>query len=251
MSCVTMQDAHCSTLEEDKKQHYEVTNEYYRKSALHRDGYYDAKKSGELKHETLQLKIWEIFASFLDKILCDNVGIVNIIDIGCGRGDFTTDLVERYPQFEEIIGLDVLRETIDIATENAKRFDKLSFIQANLLNIPFKDKNFDITICVNLLHHIHFDDLNKAIAELSRITDKYLILEIRNKKNVFNFWYKLMILLKFKYIHVYGNSVSEISALLKKHNFKFQMSKGIFSFKNACRRLVLVYKRNNVELTSD
>lgn len=242
-----MHDFHCSPPENDKKLHYELTKEHFRESALHKDGYYDAKKRGKLKHDIWQRKIWDICISMLDKLLQNSPEIMRVIDIGCGRGDFTIELAKRYPQFEEIVGIDFLREAIGIARKNAKQFDKVSFKRENLLNIPFKDKNFDLTICINLLHHVHIDDFNKAIEELTRITDKYLILEIRNKKNIFNFWYDTIVLPYFyRDIPIFTNSISEISNILKKHNFMLQTSRGVFPHPYICRRLVLIYKRNDI-----
>lgn len=239
-----MQDFCYSATRKNKKLHYEMTKEYFRESALHKKGYYDAKNRGKLKHDIWQLKIWKICTSILDKLLQNNPEIIKVIDVGCGKGDFTVELAKRYPQFEEIWGIDFLKEAFDIARENAKQFGKVFFKEASLLNIPFKDKNFDLTICINLLHHVHIDDFNRAIEELARITDKYLILEIRNKKNIFNFWYDYILLPNFyKDVPIFTTTISEVSNLLKNHNFRLQMVRGIFPVSWVCRRLVIVYKR--------
>jgi ubiquinone/menaquinone biosynthesis C-methylase UbiE len=170
--------------------------------------------------------------------------MMKAIDVGCGIGDFTQELAKRYPQFNEIIGIDSLEEVLEIAKKNAMQFDRVSFTEGNVLDIPFNDRNFDVTICINLLHHIHIDDFERAIGELARITDKYLILEIRNKDDIFDFWYTyILIPFFYKDLPVYANSVSEVNDVIKNHGFRLQTARGTFLKSWVCRRLLLTYKR--------
>ena len=232
----------------NKKLHYELTKKYFRESAVYKEGYYDAETGGELKHDMWQRNIWRICISILDKILQNNSEITKVIDVGCGRGDFTIDIAKRYPQFQKIVGIDFLKETIDIAYENAKQFNKVSFIKEDLLNLPFNDRIFDVTICINVLHHVHIEDFERAVRELSRITEKYLILEIRNKKNILNFWYNHITLpIFYRDLPIYTCSISELSSLIRNHNFKLQIARGIFPASWVCRRLILLYKRIDID----
>lgn len=228
---------------EGKKSHYELVKRYFRESAVKKKGYYDAKYREKLRYDPRELKIWDICFSIMDKILQNNTGIKRLIDVGCGIGDFTLDLAVKYSQFEKIVGIDFLKENVDIAYQKAEQFKNAFFFEADLLDIPFDDRSFDVTICINVLHHVHINDFNKAIRELARITEKYLILEIRNKKNIFNFWYKYIVIpLLFKDLPVYDCSTSEVNELIKDH-FKLQMARGNLPVCWGCRRLVLVYKR--------
>ena len=232
-----------SRLIEDKKSHYELVKHYFRKRAVERKGYYDAKHREKLGYDSRELKIWNICFSITDKILQNNTRIKRLIDVGCGVGDFTLDLAAKYSQFEKIVGVDFLKENVDIACQKAERNKNVSFFEANLPDMPFVDRSFDVTICINVLHHVHVDDFNKTIKELARVTDKYLILEIRNKKNIFNFWYKYIVIpLLFKDLPVCDCSTSEVDGLIKDH-FKLQMAKGNLPVSWGCRRLVIVYKR--------
>lgn len=239
-----MQDSRYIIPRKDKKLHYKLVERYFRESLINKGGYYDTKNKGKLKHNAKQLKIWEICTSIIDKILQDNIKLMKAIDVGCGIGDFTRELAKKYPQFNEIVGVDLLKETLDIAKKNAMQFAKVFFIEGNVLDIPFNDRNFDVTICINLLHHIYVDDFKRAISELARITDKFLILEIRNKDNIFDFWYSyILIPLFYRDLPVYVNSVSEVNDVIKNHGFQLQTARGIFPNSWVCRRLLLVYKR--------
>ena len=119
-------------------------------------------------------------------------------------------------------------------------------MQGNILNIPFDDRYFDVTICIDVLHHIHSDDFKTAIGELTRITDKYLVIEIRNKKNIFHLWYNHILQpLFFKELPIFTTSIDEVNNLIDEYNFELDVARRIASSRWSCRRLVLVYKRDN------
>jgi ubiquinone/menaquinone biosynthesis C-methylase UbiE len=229
---------------EEKKIHYNLTNKFFKESATYKMGYYDAKNKLSLKHDPKQYKIWEICTSFIDKQIKNNKKILKVIDVGCGIGDFSLDLAKRYPNLNKIIGIDILDEIIEIARKKEELSDKITILKGDLLDLEFDDKSFDLSICINVFHHIHPKDFEKAVKELSRITDKYVILEIRNKKNIFNFYYKYFAL-RFYYnnLPVTACSIEEVNNLFKRQNFKLLFAKGIYPRTRICRRLILIYKR--------
>jgi len=227
-----------------KKLHYDLTENYFKEISKNKMGYYDAKNVQKLKHTSQQYKIWQICISFLDSILKTNKKIEKIADIGCGIGDFTIDIANRYSNFNKIVGVDFLDEVIDLAEKNEKKYKKVTFVKENLLDLSFQDRSFDITLCINVIHHIYSKDLNKAINELARITDKYLIIEIRNKKNIFNFWYKYFSLpILYKKLPVYSSSIDELNKILNKEKFELKRVKGIYANTRICWRLLLMYKK--------
>lgn len=236
------QDSGIGEKEIDKKLHYGLTKEYFRKSAANKKGYYENKSIEEIRRDLLKRKMWKIYIASLNKILQNNSGIISVLDAGCGMGNFTLELVNNN-QFKKIVGIDFLKETFFLARENKEQFRKVSFVQGDLLNTPFKERSFDVTVCLNVLHHIHKEDFNKIMYELRRITGKYLIIEIRNKKNIFNFFYeKILLPLYNKDLPLYCHSIKQASNS-DKHNFELERIKGNFSRNWGCRRLVLAYRR--------
>ena len=224
-----------------KKLHYELTEKYFRNGALDRRGYYDTKKKR-------QLMIRNISSSIFDKIFRENPRIKKVIDVGCGTGDLVLHLAKKFPQIEKITGIDFLKEIVNIASKNAKNFKRIFFLEGNLLNIPFEDRSFDVTFCINVLHHVHKEDFEKAIKELTRITDKNIILDIRNKKNIFNLWFEYIAPpLSHTDLPIYTNSISEVNSIMQKNNFRLQKDHGVIPLKRTGWRVILVYKRINVE----
>lgn len=227
----------------DKKSHYESIKKYFIKSAADKKGYYKSKDINEIKKDFKKRSDWSNYTSALDEILKIDRQIFSVIDIGCGMGNFTLELVYRN-QFKKIVGIDFLKETLDIAREDKQDFVCVDFIQANLLNLPFKNRNFDLTVCLNVLHHVHQQDFSLAIDELTRITNKYLMIEIRNKNNFLEFFYQKILLPKlYKDLPQFTNSITQVNNLMKKNGFEFNKIKGRIPISWACRHIVLVYKR--------
>ncbi len=226
----------------NKTLHYELTKDYFKKSAAGRKGYYIDKSLDEIKYDIQKRKMWKIYVSVLDKLLQNNSKIINILDAGCGMGNFTLELA-NHNQFKNIIGMDFLRETMNLARENKKQFEKVAFFQGDLVKMPFCNKSFDVTFCLNVLHHIHHKDINNVLFELARVTDKYLVVEIRNANNIFNFLYeKFFIPLFYRELPLYCYSIEDISKLINQH-FKIYNIESHFSKSWFCRRLVLTFRR--------
>lgn len=220
----------------NKELHYELVRRYFKKNAT-------LKSPEEVKREIKKRIMWKVYTSTLDEILQNNGEISSVIDVGCGMGNFTLELVE-HNQFKKIVGIDFLKETIDITHQNKKRLGGVSFLQCDILNLPFNNKSFDLTLCLDTLHHIHKDDFSKAIHELARITNNYLMFEIRNKNYFLEYWFKnLLLQILYKDLPQYTTSIPEVNNLMKKHGFQLKIIRGRTSLNKTCRRLVLVYKR--------
>lgn len=113
-----------------------------------------------------------------------------IIDIGCGYGR----LFNEYKDFDMIIMMDYslnnLKNTKDTVFDYLKQdkteFDKVHFIAADALNLPFKNEAFNAAISVRIVHHLNNPE--KFISETGRILKNkgLFILEFANKRNLKN-----------------------------------------------------------------
>jgi ubiquinone/menaquinone biosynthesis C-methylase UbiE len=227
----------------DKKLHYELIKKYFIKSAINKKGYYKSKDINEIKQDLKKRSDWSNYTYALNEISQEDNQISSAIDIGCGTGNFILELVYR-KQFKKIVGIDFLKETFDNAREDKTHFGNVDFIQCNMLNLPFKNRSFDLTVCLNVLHHIHKEDFTLAIDELTRITDKYLMIEIRNKDNILEFYYQKILLPKlYDDLPQFTNSITEVNDLMKQRKFELKKIKGRIPFTWACRHIVLVYRK--------
>lgn len=89
-----------------------------------------------------------------------------ILDVGCSEDDrsFTC-----YNNENQIVGLDLL---------NSSRIDKknFSYIKGDAVYLPFKNKQFDVVVCIGVLEHIHPEEnFIKVLKEIERVGNKYAI----------------------------------------------------------------------------
>ena len=228
--------------------HYETTKGFFKISAVERDGFYDAVtgwKPGIYIQQRVRKKVLNTLDQLLDN---GNVDISSAIDVGCGRGDFTIEIAKKYSQLMQVHGCDFVKENLTIAKRLSESMKKIDFHEANILDMPFNDHSFDLTVCINTLHHIHKEDLEKGLSELARITKKYLVIEIKNNNN---FLYKYILPNLYKYIlqnslhgmNVYPTSIETTSRILSRYNFRLVNTSGILLFNWLSPMVVISYEK--------
>lgn len=85
-----------------------------------------------------------------------------IADIGCGKGAYLKNLLEREPR-AAYVGVD-LSETV----MGYIGLEEIESKQGSLTNIPYADNSFDLTYTCEALEHAI--DIERAIVELARVT---------------------------------------------------------------------------------
>jgi len=223
--------------------HYEKTKDFFRTSAIEKQGYYNAKTGGALKHSPWIIVIRKMILKIISGILEADPDINSLSDIGCGRADFTIEIADQFTQLTDIVGTDFSEETLDIARKDIVNHPSISVQSADLLTMPFENKRFNISLCNGVLHHIHKNDLEKALSELARVTNKYLILEIKNNDNFYyRYLYKRSI---SEGVHVYPTSRRIVSEYMAKNQFEFYEERDILLFNWLSPMILVVYKRRN------
>lgn len=87
-----------------------------------------------------------------------------LLEIGKGSGLVSTVLKSR--------GLDVTSLDIDP--------DVRPDVVGSVLALPFADKEFDVTLCAEVLEHLPFEDFPKALSEIRRVTRRAVVLSLPN-----------------------------------------------------------------------
>jgi len=80
-----------------------------------------------------------------------------ILDLGCGNGRLYKILKNNGVEYT---GIDISKKLIEIARKN---YPKARFIVADALNLPFKEKEFDLVFAIALLHHIPTENLQLRV----------------------------------------------------------------------------------------
>jgi len=94
------------------------------------------------------------------------VDVHSIADVGCGNGLITNELGKKY----QIIGID----RSEVALKNVQT-EKL---EASCDAIPLPDNSYDLVLSSELLEHLEDETFHKTIAELKRISKKYILISV-------------------------------------------------------------------------
>lgn len=90
-----------------------------------------------------------------------------VLDAGCGSGRYSCALAKMGAS--HVIGMDYgvdgLKKAKELALKN--NISNIEFIHASVLNMPFKDNEFDFVFHNGVFHHTN--DLHKATKELYRV----------------------------------------------------------------------------------
>jgi len=101
-----------------------------------------------------------------------------VLDAGCGYG-------RNSIYFHDYVGVDFSPDFIDMAK---KRYPTKNFIQANLKELPFKDKEFDWAFCVSIKvmveNNLGEEEWLKMEKELLRVAKQVMILEYEDPEPV-------------------------------------------------------------------
>ena len=160
----------------------------------------------------------------LDRRLRDDTGPRRLLDAGCGRGDFAVELAARYPALEEIVGCDFSPELVELATSGAAGQPRIRFVTGDVTSLAFTPAGFDVTVCLNVLHHIRNERLPTALQQLARVTSRVLLLEIKNASSP----YFRLHSKRVEGIAVYPVTIEEVSRRLGTLGFRLIQSHAIF-----------------------
>jgi len=99
------------------------------------------------------------------RLLAPLRGDERALDVGTGAGALALGLA---PLVGEVVGCDIVPELLAEARKLAVDLTNLSFIEGDVLALPFEDASFDIVGTFRTLHHV--ERLERALEELVRVT---------------------------------------------------------------------------------
>ena len=152
--------------------------------------------------QTDSLRLYDCSAVMAENLsrLCHSLDIKSVLDIGCGPGYYVANLRSRGLA---VTGYDANPHTEELSSLFLPSNDEKCGV-ADITEDVDVDEPFDMTICVQLLSCIPHQTLQKAIANIAKITDRYIL--ISEKEDVNN---KRM-----------SNNVQEYALMFRQHGFK-------------------------------
>lgn len=216
--------------------HESNLKKFFNQSAEKQEGYYDVSNSFAFRAQEWARKKILAMLDFSPKA---------VLDAGSGRGDFCSILAQKFPK-SNVIGVDFSRDMVKISKQKTSHLQNISFKQADITRLPFKNNQFELTICLNTIHHLlRGQGFRLALSELTRVTSKTLFIEIKNKNNLYMPLKKIKELLHTKGSLTNFTTPNEIKNILSQYNFKLEKKSNVFNFAFLSPIIVLKFIKQN------
>jgi len=112
-----------------------------------------------------------------------NIKGKTVIDIGCGDGTYTRELMDRGAI--SILGIDAAEEAVNSAREKTKEFSHVRFEVHDVYKIPKSDPLYDIAIVRGILHHLYNPE--DAIEKICKTAKEIVVIEPNGYNPVLKF----------------------------------------------------------------
>jgi ubiquinone/menaquinone biosynthesis C-methylase UbiE len=97
-------------------------------------------------------------------------GPLRILDAGCGTGEITWRLAERFTE-AHVLGVDIIDHHLELArTRHAAWAPRVSFEHQSVFELPTPDGTYDLTVCRHVIQSIPHAD--RVLTELKRVTKR-------------------------------------------------------------------------------
>ena len=112
---------------------------------------------------------------FFKALLSFEIQFEKALDAGCGEGFAAANLSSKFPD-AKLIGVDISAQ----AVKNSKKYaPQMPVLVGDVTRLPFKDNQFDLVLCLEVLEHLHRPE--QAVATFIRLTRRYVLLSVPNE----------------------------------------------------------------------
>ncbi len=170
----------------DRAEHRQRTLDYFRRAAAEKDGFYDCSDSTQLGPSRWQSRVRAHLDGACSRVAGD---VRSFLDVACGNGDYIRELADRYPEIS-FRGHDFSGEMIELARNDAGERSNLEYHARDLLELDEALGSFDVVLCLNMFHHLHRKDADRALDALAALTRKHLFFEIKGDDNLWNRYFR-------------------------------------------------------------
>ena len=96
----------------------------------------------------------------------------SILDVGAGSGELlrvAADWARQTNRNLNAVGLELNERSAESINEESQRFDEISSVRGNALELPFAGNSFDYVICSLFTHHFVDEQVVTILREMSRV----------------------------------------------------------------------------------
>lgn len=111
-------------------------------------------------------------ATLFREIEAQGLSDFSVLDVGAGSGELlrvTADWARQTNRRMSAVGLELNERSAESINEESQRFDEISSVRGNALELPFADNRFDYVICSLFTHHFVDEQVVTILREMSRV----------------------------------------------------------------------------------
>ena len=99
--------------------------------------------------------------------------VKSVLDVGCGRGMLGC-LLRIYREPERLVAIDAYKPYLEFVKKMGA-YDTVLDLDLSEAKLPFKDKEFDIVLCLEVIEHLQKEVGLKLLGELERVGRRVVI----------------------------------------------------------------------------
>ena len=94
-------------------------------------------------------------------------GPLRILDLGCGTGEITRRLADRYPK-ATLLGIDILENNLELARRDSASFgERIRYAKGDAFALECADASFDLVVCRHMSQAV--PDFPLVLREITRV----------------------------------------------------------------------------------
>ena len=117
----------------------------------------------------------------------------SILDVGAGSGELlrvTTDWARQTNRHLNAVGVELNERSAESINEESQRFDEISAVRGNALELPFAGNSFDYVICSLFTHHFVDEQVVQILREMARVARRRIFVIDLNRHPIAYLLYK-------------------------------------------------------------
>jgi len=92
-----------------------------------------------------------------------------LLDVGCGIGYFTIPAA-KFLQNNKVIGIDIVREILEVAEDRAKEINNIEFRKSEEYSFPLENNSIKYVFICNVIHEVenkkrYFNEIKRVLKE--------------------------------------------------------------------------------------
>lgn len=106
------------------------------------------------------------------RTMLEGLSIKRVLEVGCNSGANLIAIAELVEESSEVVGVEPNRYALELARASDPRVE---VVNGNVFNLDFEDEHFELVFTAGVLIHIPLADLAAALAELYRVSRRYIL----------------------------------------------------------------------------